>query len=174
MKMARGTESNVGTKRATKPLTTHTGRLMTRPYVLAVDPGKTSGWAYWYDGAIIATGEDEFIDLLTRTDMWIEAIARGQGVIVCERYIINKGTLEKSRQYWSLEIIGALRYLCLKHDVEFVLQSPSDAKAFSDNEKLRRMDWYVRGKQHANDALRHLLLYLVKSGNPPPELTSYL
>ena len=38
------------------------------------------------------------------------------------------------------------------------------AKSFATDAKLKALDWYERTKDgHANDAARHLVVYLVKS-----------
>jgi len=82
--------------------------------------------------------------------------------VVCESYIVTANTLKKSRQNWSLEGIGVFRYLARTSDAEFTLQSPADAKTFATDEKLKAMGWHVPGRDHANDASRHLLLYCLK------------
>ena len=85
--------------------------------------------------------------------------------VVCESFIITNATLTKSRgENWSLESIGALRFLCTQHEVPFVLQTPARAKSFSTDEKLKRIGWHTAGKGHATDASRHLLLYAVSNG----------
>jgi len=40
------------------------------------------------------------------------------------------------------------------------IQSPSDAKSAVTDERLKALGLYVRGQQHARDALRHLALFL--------------
>lgn len=143
--------------------------------VLAVDPGGTTGWALWNrEDGLAAVGEDDFEHFTRRVDNWSRNMSiRGfSGAIVCERYTIGKGTLEKTRQNTPLEIIGVCRYFALKYGHNFELQSPSDAKSFTTNEKLKRLGWYTRGKQHGNDAVRHLVLYLAKMRILTTELTS--
>jgi hypothetical protein len=49
-----------------------------------------------------------------------------------------------------------------------VFQSPADAKAMFPNEALKKVGaWHVGGEGHANDAIRHALLRLVKTGWKP-------
>jgi len=101
--------------------------------------------------------------------------------LIVEDFIITAETLKKSRQTWSLEAIGALRYLVelfgdypipvddgrglIIPRISMTLQSPSSAKAFATNDKLRNVGWYVPGKGHANDAARHLLVYCAAHGS---------
>jgi hypothetical protein len=44
-------------------------------------------------------------------------------------------------------------------------QSPAQGKTFATNAKLKKVGWYHQTPGgHANDALRHLLLYATKQG----------
>jgi hypothetical protein len=110
--------------------------------IIAVDPGKTTGWARLNSYDSFDSGEQPLHSTI---------------------YFIHE-TLKKSRQTWSTEGIGALRYLTKVFDAEFVLQTPAAAKSFSTNDKLKKIGWYKPGKGHANDAARHLLLYGVGNG----------
>jgi hypothetical protein len=91
--------------------------------------------------------------------------------IVCERFTINAQTVRNSQAPYSLEQIGVLKHICREHnyDVEKIaMQSPADAKAMFPNEALRKVGaWHVGGEGHANDAMRHALLRLVKTGWKP-------
>ncbi len=132
--------------------------------IIAVDPGKMTGWAIRGTDESMIAGELEWYGFLKWVEEYVKAAIRvGYDVtLVCESYTITPATIRKTRQHWSLEIIGCLRYWSLRHaGKELVLQSPASAKSFSTNEKLKALDWYVPGRGHANDALRHLLLYLV-------------
>lgn len=131
--------------------------------VIAVDPGKVTGIATWLNGEMTSWQEqtwyavDKIWTKLERADTPIEAV-------VCESYKITASTLHKTRQYYSLESIGALRWMATRHSVEFILQDPADAMRFMTDDKLRMMGWYhytVGG--HANDAARHLGLYIAKT-----------
>ena len=128
--------------------------------ILAVDPGLTSGWACRQGSALI-TGQAEFVPMMATAERFA---SEGLDAIVVERYTITAETLRKSRQTTALELIGALRWLSHRAGVEFVLQSPADAKRFSTDTKLKAAGWLQRmSDDHANDACRHLLLYAVKN-----------
>jgi hypothetical protein len=132
--------------------------------LIAVDPGKVTGIATWLNGEITSWQEqtwyavDKIWSRLERSDVPIEAV-------VCESYTITASTLRKTRgENWSLESIGALRWMATRHSVEFVLQAPADAMNFMTDDKLRMMGWYnptIGG--HANDAARHLGLYIARA-----------
>ncbi len=76
-------------------------------------------------------------------------------LVACESFVLRPGV--RTWQPDALEIIGALRYVCLVHETEFTLQSAVDAKEFSTNEKLDRLGWRAK-KEHVDDAIRHILL----------------
>jgi hypothetical protein len=60
----------------------------------------------------------------------------------------------------SRDYIGVLRLWCQLNNHELQVQSPGDAKGFWTDTKLKRLELYTPGKPHANDAVRHLLLYV--------------
>lgn len=129
--------------------------------IIAVDPGKMTGWASFTLGEF-HSGQTESAPYL----MWFdETLQRGiRPIIVCEDFIYTAATAKKTRQTWSTESIGVLRFLSAKYGLTFTLQAPVDAKKFATNDKLKSMDWYTPTKGgHANDAARHLLLYCVKN-----------
>jgi hypothetical protein len=134
--------------------------------ILAFDPGKITGWASLRLGEFFS-GQDDLQKILE----WVESLVRNrlQPVIVCEDFIYTAATAQKTRQTWSTEGIGTLRFLANKYDLPFHLQTPQAAKSFSTNDKLKRIGWYQATKGgHANDAARHLLLYCVERGLVEP------
>lgn len=135
--------------------------------VLAVDPGKMTGWADWKGPDGLAAGQMPHFEFLR----FAEQLIAGQHVsaVVCEDFIITMGTLKKSRETWSLEQIGCIRYWCDKHRVPLVMQTPAQAKAFSTDDKVQALGWWQPGLEHANDALRHLVLHLVRNRLISPE-----
>jgi hypothetical protein len=146
-------------------------------YVLAVDPGKTTGISFLSlnnEPALLSSGEyqpDEFARPVRDTFAWCAA-NNVEFDVVCERFIINAQTVRNSQAPFSLEQIGALKQIMRDHDVDpdtkLVFQSPSDAKKMFPNDALRKVGtWHVGGGGHANDSIRHGLLRLVKLGWKP-------
>ena len=85
--------------------------------------------------------------------------------VACESFRITAHTAKLSPAPWSLEIIGALRWLCHRNGIGFTLQTPGDAKRFATDTKLDKLGWArPPGAGHARDAQRHLLLFLVRAG----------
>lgn len=129
--------------------------------VIAIDPGKTTGYAAWQEGhAEPWSGqESDCVAFGKRLDLWLGS-SHLRTTVVIERFIINVKTVGNSQAPWSLELIGVARYLAAKYDAEFELQTPADAKSFMPDDRLKKLGWYMPGKVHANDALRHLGLFL--------------
>ena len=113
---------------------THVSMEMARPAmldqitILAVDPGKVSGWATLRLGEFFSDQLDG-MELLRWVD---EMLTKGlQFTLVCEDFIYTAATAKKTRQTYSTESIGVLRFLADKYNTEFVLQTPVEAKSFS-------------------------------------------
>lgn len=140
--------------------------------IIAVDPGKVSGWAHmshdaFYSGQMDWYDHLQWIDRILTTNAWSGG---NKPVIVVEDFIYTAATAKKSRQTWSTEAIGVLRFMAFKHDLEFVTQTPAAAKRFATDDKLKNLGWYTPTKGgHANDAARHMLLYCVSRGIIKPE-----
>ena len=134
--------------------------------ILAVDPGGTTGWAVMETDGRVYAGQDDF-ERFTHVVVHLPV----PDVIVVERYVITPRTAKLSQQTTALEVIGFLRYWAWSHGAKFVMQTPADAKRFSTsggkpNGRLDKAGWTMRplaDNDHANDALRHLLLYCVKN-----------
>lgn len=151
---------------------------MTR-YVLAVDPGKATGIAFFS----IEAGEDPI--LLGSWEVQFETFAvvirdvfskYPTVEVVCEKFTINAETAKKSQAPFSLEHIGVLRQIMMDNGQDpwsLPLQLPANAKAMFPNPALKKVGyWHRGGEGHALDAIRHGLLYLVKTGWKPRKLLS--
>lgn len=143
------------------------------PNIVAVDPGKNTGVAYWQPG--VRANDDPY---LFKSDVWteeqfyanIENLIEWADEVVVERFTVTQGTLTKSRgENWSLEFIGVMRYLCHKHGRPFELQLPTEAMSFATNDKLKKAGWHKKGVDHPNDAARHLMVYLLKKKYMTPQ-----
>jgi hypothetical protein len=150
-------------------------------YVLAVDPGKATGVVFmsW-------NGSDPVPNVILSKEVQPEEFAlvvetilnslrdEDNFTVVCERFTINAQTVRNSQAPYSLEQIGVLKHLCRTnmYDPEkIVLQSPADAKNMFPNPVLKKLGtWHIGGEGHANDAMRHALLRLVKTGWVPRTL----
>jgi len=136
---------------------------------MAVDPGLTVGAAYlrrdwahdsWQVGVAEAIVTMKYVIRSMKPDL-----------VVVERFQITPDTVKKTRQYDALEVIGALRYECLEHDVPFELQVKNAAFKLGNTQRLCALGWYRPGKEHANVASGHLALALVRHSKLHPDVT---
>jgi len=142
-------------------------------YVLAVDPGKATGIVFmsWNGSDLVPNVlfskevQPEEFALVIET-MLATQRQEDDFTVVCERFTINAQTVRNSQAPYSLEQIGVLKHLCRinMYDPEkIVFQSPADAKNMFPNPVLKKLGtWHVGGEGHANDAMRHALLALVR------------
>ena len=148
-------------------------------YALAVDPGKTSGIAMlsWSQvetelpilEASYEVDEESFAQIInTHLEDWFK---KDIFFVVCERFTITAQTVRNSQAPYSLEQIGVLKHLCrvAEYSVNNIsFQTPVDAKNMFPNEALKKIGtWHKGGEGHANDAIRHALLKMTKSGWKP-------
>lgn len=130
--------------------------------MICVDPGKTTGWARFYNGTLNMVGEVEFED----TWNWLRDLS--PDLFVVEDYIIRPGSIQGGYNHqWNrghaLQIIGAIKYHATVEHCEMVLQQPAIKPLgykFMGGE-------YVKGKkgQHMKDAVAHGFYYLSKQEN---------
>lgn len=152
--------------------------------VLSVDPGKTSGIAFLtWSGA---TTDSPVLKYSTESaeDVYASDVVRALSslsdydkfIVACEKFTITAKTVTNSQAPYSLEQIGVLKHLCREYgypveDIKF--QTPADAKNMFPNPTLKKLEiWHKGGEGHANDALRHALLALVKAKWAPVQLLS--
>lgn len=145
--------------------------------VLGVDPGKTSGvclvsWSgdknenprLIYSQEVLP--EDFAFSVLEGLSNW-SAFSNGGFKVACERFLITAQTVRNSQAPFSLEQIGVLKHLCRENNYQekdILFQAPSDAKNMFPNKTLQDLGiWHRGGGGHANDAIRHSLLALVRS-----------
>jgi hypothetical protein len=126
-----------------------------REFQLAVDPGGTTGLAWIVEGIFdsgqLTGGRKAFAQYFA----W--AVEMNPTLIICEDFIISNATARKTPQPDAWRILGFLDLWCSIRSTVFECYTPSQAKGFSTDAKLKHLGWYKKGKPHANDAARHLL-----------------
>lgn len=134
-------------------------------YVLGSDPGKLTGLClYLYENKIAtrvwAKEANEY-----DADFIIEETISQYApdiVVINEKFFITERTYKLPEAPWSLEKTGVIKYMCNKYGVKYNWQSPTDAKNFVPDERLRALDeWFIGGEGHARDAIRHAITFMV-------------
>lgn len=138
-------------------------------FVLAVDPGKTTGYAWLDSEDNFGYGEVEGrFDFYRLVREWTSTGAVPE--IVCESWSVTEETHKKSTQQDPYLMWGYLEGLCDANGWTFDTQQPAQ-KAFGTDEKLKAIGWEATTKGgHARDASRHLLLYLTRRHGKPGQV----
>jgi len=126
--------------------------------ILAIDPGKTTGYAYQH-GEAHGSGQ-----LVLQDALWGLLDALAPTVIVCERFdhrMVMGADLE------AVEVIGILKEWSRQNRVEVHFQTQEQAKHFFTNARLKERGMDRPGLPHARDAARHLLYWLTFGGGKP-------
>jgi len=139
---------------------------------MSVDPGKLTGFAifdmlYLDDDAptLVESLELSVDEYYTKLNELFGFDSRyGADIeVVMEDFKITAQTGKLTDAPWSLKLIGATEFACHNWNVNVTLQPPSRAKNFVPNDRLKALEfWHKGGAGHANDALRHGVLYMVE------------
>ena len=148
--------------------------------VLAIDPGLMTGMSCFE----FTRGQEPVLQWSAEVeeDAFISPIrfefnSTPSLQIVCERFVITTETAKKAQAPYSLELIGALKQELRdrghdpKNKAVLPFQAPRDAMAMFPNAALKKLGyWHKGGAGHANDSIRHGLLYLTRNGWVPSRL----
>jgi hypothetical protein len=136
---------------------------MTQTRVLAIDPGKTTGYAF---GLIDDETKEMEIDAWQRADIHLEFYNNlwraDPHHIVCESFEFRQGKQRTGLELYSKELIGVLN---LFHQREALpprlwFQTAAKGKGYFDNSRLRELGIYITGQEHTRDAIRHLMQWI--------------
>lgn len=139
------------------------------PFLLALDPGGTTGWALYnpISGKVICGQmgpEDHHFELrlFLREQLRVATYAIRDLIVVCESFEFRNSVDKDKIELFSREYIGIVKCFQQETYTQVDWQTASSGKFFIHDVKLKRMGWYIptRGMVHARDALRHLSRYM--------------
>lgn len=128
--------------------------------MLGIDPGGTTGLALF-------DYMDNEYELMWKKQVpnslqgfldwhWDEGQLLNLDTIVCESFDLRAGIFPDLSPVY---IIGAIEALWPKAVVELAYQKPSQ-KHLCDDDRLKKMNLHSPGRPHANDAVRHGIIYM--------------
>jgi hypothetical protein len=127
--------------------------------VLALDPGGTTGYTICevLDGEIskIESGQAK----LSEADLWSMLESIKPSYVVAEAFEYRQDQRD-GLVLTSRNLLGVSALWAELRDAHYRTQSAAQGKAFFSNSKLRSLEMYIPGKEHARDSLRHLLTFL--------------
>lgn len=127
-----------------------------RTLIAAFDPGVTTGVA-WFDGDVFGANQFDRDSLYEWVDSKCELFVHAQ----IEKFIINARTIRTDVVYDPIYRIGYLEYAAWRCGFPIEFSKPADVMAPFPDVALKRAGMFTKGKQHANDAARHLARYMV-------------
>lgn len=133
--------------------------------LLCLDPGETTGWATFKEGALYSDGHlnTKDGDVVASLLLMVQGIQ--PNVVVMENYKIYGWKTEEHS--WSAlhtpKLIGAIDAICSIQGVPVHYQMAAMAKNFCTNDKLKTWGMYSASKRHAMDAIRHGCYWLLFS-----------
>lgn len=147
-------------------------------YIVGLDPGNSTGLHVLRllpehkIAMTVSRYQGPPAEALYRLELLVrEAALRHGGILIAgERYTVTAETGKRSAQPTPLKVLGQAEQLTYQYtNVEFILQTPADAKKLASNERLRDLGFYTHPRDvncpdanDVNDAARHALLALAR------------
>jgi len=82
------------------------------------------------------------------------SLMRGIDYVVCESFQYRPHIPKVDLT--PVEVIGVVKEWCRQNKVTLIMQTPAQAKAFWNDDRLKQFRVYKTNMPHANDAMRHL------------------
>lgn len=136
------------------------------PRLLALDPGETTGLAFFESGDL-----KDFKQLPTKNMVDAPRLFKDSfdyykpDIVVFEEYRVY--AWKTQTHSWSdlhtSRVIGSLETLCYiaSPRIPYTRQSAQQPKQFCTDNKLKHWNFYQPGQKHARDAIRHGCFYLL-------------
>lgn len=137
--------------------------------LLTFDPGDHIGWSIFYNSAPVSAGTfyGNLAEGLSFLGKKIQEVQ--PRIIVAEDYFVYKTHL-KEHTYSDVpvaQLLGALKFICLANNIPLIIQSAAVGKKFTTDYKIARWNLdEMFDTDHAADAFRHGVHYLVFGGKP--------
>lgn len=127
-----------------------------------LDPGLTTGWAtLCNNGRTFESGQAQMVDV----GGYLEGSASlymGDMAIGWEQYIVTPGGGRGGTAGPPLEVIGMAKWIGYWHSCQMLKPVPSAMRTVATADMLKRLGWYRPGRDHAMQAARHLLAWLIR------------
>lgn len=135
-------------------------------HVLSVDPGETTGFAIFRKGKLETYGQ---LEVKKKKINILEVLVINNSSVINYNYVIiedYKVYPTKLKEHilsgiFPVKVIGALEYIFSLHNIPVVLQMADTAKSFVTDDKLKEWGMWIKGQEHARDAIRHGVYWLL-------------
>lgn len=133
--------------------------------VISVDPGETTGIAFWSDSGELLRKE------MLGFDQLLDKLEESQNIttIVCEDYRLRQGKqmAQTGSRFVAVQIIGALKAYAKRTKAKFVLQDPQVLTIAALHSGVKRPSNH--SKSHDIDAYNHGYYYFETKGLLQPK-----
>jgi hypothetical protein len=139
---------------------------MLPPAVLWIDPGLFTGLARLERG-IFTVDEREF----QAAGDFIVGMTAHYGPMLAvgwERFTIFADTHKYTQQPEAIQIIGVARYHATANRCRILPENEQMTPKANDRRMLESIGWWVPGKNDAQSAANHMLVWLLRQGELPP------
>jgi hypothetical protein len=140
--------------------------------LVSFDPGSTTGTASFHGLVLhkaVQLNTSRMDIALEQYTMWFDEQQPTEVVMEDYRVYANKIQQHANSSLETPRLIGMIETLCFQRKVPFHKQPAGTTKQFCTDEKLKTWGMYLRGQQHARDAVRHAAYYILF---PPKVRTS--
>lgn len=123
--------------------------------ILALDPGRTTGAAYFPDDDTFHVEQRELAYSHKSLYNYLRLV--NPDIIVCESFVYQR---RDKVDLSPVEMIGVIKLFCERNGTPYHEQTPSQAKKFWEDKKIKTCGLWIPGNPHAIDAARHLLYFM--------------
>jgi len=124
---------------------------------MSIDPGLTIGYSIFVNGEpsgasqIDVTNDDKELSIISEIKKY------SPEVLVYEDYIIYPSKMDAHNlsDIPTLKLIGVIEFICYQMGIKVFKQLASTGKGFVKDDKIKEWGYYLKGRPHAMDALRH-------------------
>jgi hypothetical protein len=136
-------------------------------WVIGVDPGRSAGVFGLRNGLPAGFYQGPPEGALAYLERLLEFVEPDGGDVLVAMERFTGGSARHTRQTDAQQVVGAVIELAARYGIPVVFQSPADAKSFTTNDFLRKLDLWVTPAEvgapdadDVRDAARHALLCL--------------
>lgn len=125
--------------------------------ILALDPGTTTGWAYYsarFDRYNFGQLDDDLVHIYN-------FIGKAKPTMIAVERFTHRPTMKKSELH-AVEVTGVVKLWAQQNYVPVYLYLPAESKAFWNDNKIKNLSLWGPGQGHAMDAMRVLLTHRMK------------
>ncbi len=130
--------------------------------LLSFDPGETTGFARFERGRLTWSEQLATHTVHDGTPI-LDTLIGPECKVVVENYQVYKWRAKEhvGDTLHTPRLIGCIETLCSLQGIRPTKQMAQNAKQFVTDEKLKHWGFYVKGKPHERDAIRHGIFYLL-------------